>query len=502
MSPWKAALALGASLALAASGLCGASRPILVLAALAWLALMFFLLRRNAWSRRSRAGFASVRDLASSGMFQPSPTGLIVGEMRGKLMYAPGRQGALLVAPNRSGKSAGIAIPNLLSYQGSIAVLDVAREYFDLTSGWRQQQGQAVYRFDPLADDGRTHRWNPLHEVSDDPALRLADLTSLAEALYPSHWGDSADEAHRARQAFVVLALYLFEQRDTARSSSAAHVDPTLGQLYRLVSGEGIDLKAALRTLSRAPFLSDMTAQAFDLLLSQADEIFALTMDRLKEPLRRFANPVVDAATSGSDFLLTDLRKKPMTIYVALQPHASSEANLLANLLISQLVERNSPQLPPPHPESQYPCLMLLDEFTALGRVNALARRASSMAGDSLRLFLIFQSLSQLDAVYGKETARALVDHLAPKIIYTPREQSDAEECSAMIGDSAEEGHALMPPQALRHLSNDEEVIVGALPRPVMCGKIRYHRRRFFTRKLLPKAEVPTLPMGVPSHSA
>ena len=43
-------------------------------------------------------------------------------------------------------------------------------------------------------------------------------------------------------------------------------------------------------------------------------------MGTFKEPLNAWINPVLDAATSGDDFLLTDLRKKRMTIYIGIQP--------------------------------------------------------------------------------------------------------------------------------------------------------------------------------------
>ncbi len=67
-------------------------------------------------------------------------------------------------------------IPNLLEYQGSIVVLDIKQENFDLTSGWRKSQGQEIFLFNPFAEDRRTHRWNPLSYISPDPAFRISDI--------------------------------------------------------------------------------------------------------------------------------------------------------------------------------------------------------------------------------------------------------------------------------------------------------------------------------------
>lgn len=62
--------------------------------------------------------------------------------------------------------------------------------------------------------------------------------------------------------------------------------------------------------MAAAPFLSGNAQLAFSYLLSQAAETFASTLGTFKEPLNAWINPVLDAATSADDFLLTDVRKK------------------------------------------------------------------------------------------------------------------------------------------------------------------------------------------------
>ena len=48
-----------------------------------------------------------------------------------------------MIARSRSGKGAGIVIPNLLDFQESMVVLDIKQENFDLTSG---SPGRGGYR--------------------------------------------------------------------------------------------------------------------------------------------------------------------------------------------------------------------------------------------------------------------------------------------------------------------------------------------------------------------
>ncbi|WP_266171696.1 type IV secretory system conjugative DNA transfer family protein [Dyella subtropica] len=481
--------------------------------ALSWLGLLVLLVKSKKRSLHGEAHFATASDLAKQGMFTPSPTSLIVGKMRGKFVYMSGQQFAILAAPTRSGKGVGIVIPNLLSYPGSIVVLDIKQENFDLTSGWRQSQGQDVFLFNPFAEDMRSARWNPLHYVSDG-VYRISDLMALAETLYPDGSSDQKFWVSQARNAFVAFTMYLFEKRDAQRVKdrpSRNIQEPTLGQVFRLSSGDGTELKACLRGLSQQPFLSGDAKNAFSNLLSQADDTFSSIMGSFREPLNMFINPVLDAATSGNDFLLTDVRKKPMTIYIGIQPNKLAESRIIINMFFSQLVKLNTKELPSQNTELKHQCLLLMDEFTAIGKVDVIASAVSFIAGYNLRMLPIIQSTSQLEAVYGRDVARTFVTNHALQIVYTPREQRDANEYSEMLGyttvrkqnitrgrdvsrSESEERRALMLPQELKAMSGEKEVFFyEGIPHPVMCDKIRYYQDKLFTRRLLPRVEVPAL---------
>ncbi|WP_425477667.1 type IV secretory system conjugative DNA transfer family protein [Pseudoxanthomonas winnipegensis] len=471
------------------------------------LALLF---KGKRQSLHGDARFANAGDLNKHKMLQPSNTGIIVGKFGGKLVRLPGQQFVILAAPTRSGKGVGIVIPNLLDYAESVVVLDIKQENFELTSGWRKSQGHEVYLFNPFAEDRRTHRWNPLTYVSRDPAFRVSDLMSIAAMLYP----DGADEqkfwVSQARNAFMAFALFLFENHDdeVATGFPFSSGPPTLGRIYRLSSGDGTDLKTYLRGLASRKFLSDNARSAFSNLLSQADETFASIMGTLKEPLNAWINPVLDAATSGDDFLLTDLRKKKMSIYVGIQPNKLAESRLIVNLFFSQIINLNTRELPQNNPELKYQCLLLMDEFTAIGKVDIIASAVSYMAGYNIRLLPIIQSMAQLDATYGKDVSRTIITNHALQIIYAPREQQDANDYSEMLGYTtfkrrnitrgrevtrsiSEERRALMLPQELKAMGFDQEVFLyEGIAHPVKCEKIKYYKERYFTARVMEKVDV------------
>ena len=71
----------------------------------------------------------------------------------------------LVSAPSGSGKTVGVTIPTCLTYPGSILATDINGELFEATSRRREALGDAVYRFAPYDEGGRTHRYNPLQIV-------------------------------------------------------------------------------------------------------------------------------------------------------------------------------------------------------------------------------------------------------------------------------------------------------------------------------------------------
>lgn len=487
------------------SGLIGFGIPIAI-----WVGLLLLSLKSRPKALHGDARFATGGDLSEKGMFKSEKNGIVVGKFGGKLLRLSGQQFVILAAPTRSGKGVGIVIPNLLDYQESLVVLDIKQENFDLTSGWRASVGHEVYLFNPFAEDRRSHRWNPLTYVSDDPAFRVSDLMSIAAMLYPDGAEDQKFWVSQARNAFMAMALYLFEKYDDDQKIGFPFSrPPSLGAIYRLSSGDGqSELKPFLKDLAQRPFMSSHAKTAFSGMLSQADETFASILGTFKEPLNAFINPILDAVTSADDFLLTDVRKKKMTIYIGIQPNKLAESRLIINLFFSQLINLNTKELPQNNKALKHQCLLLMDEFTSIGKVDIISTAVSYMAGYNIRLLPIIQSMSQLDATYGKDISRTMITNHALQIVYAPREQQDANDYSEMLGyttvkkdsftrgrefsrSESEERRALMLPQELKAIGFDKEIFFyEGIPHPVLCDKIKYFQDKYFTQRLLPAVKV------------
>lgn len=468
------------------------------------------------------ARFATPDEVERAGLTRTGQgPAILVGKYRGKFLTLPGQLSVMLSAPTRSGKGVGVVIPNMLNWPDSAVALDVKGEIYKITAGFRAACGQQVFAFSPFDNDARSHRWNPLSSVRTDELHRVSDLLAIGQVFFPNDAGGTSSEAFfndQARNLFLGLGLLLLESPELPR---------TMGEMLRQSSGKGQPLSAHLAQLISAREeqqrpLSLECADALRRLLSTSDNTLSSIVATFNAPLTIFADPIVDAATSADDFRLEDLRRQRMTVYVRIPPHRLSSAKPLLALFFSQLVALNTQHLPEQDPTLRYQCLLVNDEFTAMGRVPVISTAAAFLAGYNLRLLTIVQAMSQLDAVYGDKDARTFATNHGLQILYAPREQRDADEYSAMLGqyteratsrgrsqsfsghghtsvsrNESEQRRALLLPQEFKSLGSERLVIVLENCKPILGEKIRYYRDKAFKARLKPAPAVPRMDMDL-----
>ena len=469
------------------------------------------------------ARFATAAEVERGGLAANSATtpSILVGRYGKRFLALPGQLSVMLSAPTRSGKGVGVVIPNLLNWPDSVVVLDIKGENFDVTAGYRAAHGQAVYAFSPFDEGARSHRWNPLSTVRTGPLHRVGDLLAIGQVFFPNDGGSTSSEAFfndQARNLFLGIGLYLLETPELPR---------TIGEMLRQSSGKGQPLKAHFTAAIKqrqedGKPLSDECVDALQRLLSNSENTLSSIVSTFNAPLVIFADAVVDAATSADDFRLEDVRRRRMSIYVRIPPNRLANARPLLNLFFSQLVSLNTRTLPTQDKCLFVQCLLVNDEFAAMGRVSIISSAAAFLAGYNLRLLTVVQAMSQLDAVYGEKEARTFATNHGLQILYAPREQRDADEYSAMLGhfteratsrgrsrsfsghghttvsrNESEQRRALLLPQEFKELGAERLVIVMENCKPILGEKIRYYREKVFKARLLPPPAVPVMDMDL-----
>jgi type IV secretion system protein VirD4 len=235
-------------------------------------------------------------------------------------------------------------------------------------------------------------------------------------------------------------------------------------------------------------------------------------------------NPILDRATAENDFDLRDLRKKPMSIYVGVNPDDLHRLRPVLNLFFQQAIGLQTRELPERNPSLRYQVMMLLDEFTALGRIPIIAEAISYLPGYNVRVVLVIQTPAQLREVYGIHNAETMMKSLAARIVFAPKDFADAREISDELGfqtvkvktlskplggsfarrggrsgsqNVSEQRRALLLPQEVKELGSEEAIVFYEGLRPIRCRKIRYFTDARFRNRLLPAPEVPLPPVKV-----
>lgn len=488
---------------------------------LAWAVIAILVLRPRAKAFHGDARFASRADLARAGLLKKSPEGVIIGKAGRDYLYLGGLQHIIMTAPTRTGKTTSIAIPVLLTYEHSVVVMDLKGELFQNTSGWRRQQGQVIYRFAPYAEDGRTHRFNPLLCLSPDPRVRISEIQTIAAILYPDDPNKDPFWTAQSRTAFFGFASLMFDAwDDMVRKGMQPDPNtdpsfPSFERIYRLSSGDGKgggpqeQIRHWLGDDSIG--LGEQTRTALSGLGGLAGETFSSVIATMQEPLQQFISPILAAATNACDFDVETLRKRPTTIYVVIPPAKLGESGKLLNIFFSTVVGQNLKVTPQEDKSIKNQVLLLMDEFTAMGKVGVLSDRISITAGYWVRDLTIIQGNSQLRSTYGADAAQTYITNHAASIVFTPREQQDAEDYSKMLGDTTvrrrnrtvskegtsytytEERRPLMLAQELKGLPNDDEIIFYEGCPPIRCKKNWYFKNAFFRKRILPPVEIPPL---------
>ena len=464
--------------------------------------------------RRSLHGdarFARRGEIVRAGLF--SREGIILGASGSRFLMLPGQQSVILAAPPRSGKGVGVVIPNALNWSGSLVGIDIKRENWTVTAGFRAACGQACYLFEPLAEDGTTARWNCLSYVSADPDQRINDIQRIADILYAEAPGADPFWVASARSLFLGICLYLFETRSRPttmgeiRRQGMASDDEGFGAHWkRIVEG---------RQKGNTP-LSDECVRALYDVIDLAPVTASSVRKTFTSRLDLWANPLLDRATSADDFNLRDLRKIPMSIYVAVNPDDLHRLRPVLSLFFQQCIGLQTRELPEHNPALKYQVLMLLDEFTALGRIPIISESIAFLAGYNVRVLIVIQATSQFRDVYGPHAAETMLKSVAVRIVFAPKDYSDAKEISDDLGTTtvkvrshsrpslsmmnrqrggnvsvSEHARALLLPQEVKELGNEAAIIFFEGVRPIKAKKIRYYADRRFRQRLMPPPKKP-----------
>lgn len=335
------------------------------------------------------------------------------------------------MAPTRAGKGVGTIVPNLLTANRSVLVIDPKGENARITAQVRQKFG-AVHVLDPFGVTGLPGAaYNPLDRLAPDSLDLGEDAAALAEALVMDPPGQTT-EAHWNEEAKALLAgLIMFA---TCHEASERRSLAAVREYLTLPPDRFRDLLALMQESEAA---GGLIARAANRFLGKADREAASVLSNAQRHTHFLDSPRIVAAMARSDLRFADLRHRVTSVFLVLPPNRLDAYSRWLRLLVSEALQdiardaerprgTERPQEPPgglsgplahsrdpegatdalsaalwPAERLKTPALFLLDEFAALGRLEAVERAIGLMAGYGIQLWPILQDMSQLRDLYG-----------------------------------------------------------------------------------------------------
>jgi type IV secretion system protein VirD4 len=366
-----------------------------------------------------------------------------------------GPEHIMAFAPTRSGKGVGLVLPTLLSWGESSIILDIKGENWALTSGWRKAQGQKVMKFDPTDTTASSARYNPLSEIRLGGPHAIPDAQNIASMIVDpdgkglkDYWNKAAfgffggailhclihfqiNEGHHATLNDLSLML-ADENREMSELFEEMLNEDHVAQLEELF-GEGMDHDSMVA-------IRKFIAAAAREMLNKADAELSGVVSTAVANMALYRDPVVSKSTSGCDFRIADLMnsEQPVSLYLVIRPSDIDRLRPLVRLILNIVLRRLTEEMEFSGGEVKagykHRLLLMLDEFTSLGKMEIFERALAFMAGYGIKAYIIVQDLTQLQSAYGKEESIMSNCHL--RIAYAPNKIETAQILSKMTGEA------------------------------------------------------------------
>lgn len=385
----------------------------------------------------------------------------------------------LIVARTRTGKGTRVIIPTLLRYSGSMVVIDPKGENAAVTARPRlfAKATDKVHIINPWGELAAAYReaglpqdtFNPLDVLDRGDPNAVAIAQALAGAVCPTSPGDK-DRYWQGSAANVFAAVLLWITDQPGETKTLARAREIISLSRKDFTDNFLVPMASSTAFGGA--IREMVSPYLDL----AQETYSGIMANLSENTKFLSDPQIKAATAASTFSLPDLLRERRTVYLVIPPDRIDTQRTWLRLMLTAVSHtyRRVPQ----QNRGRHRCLVLIDEFPALGKIEDMPRDLATLAGYGLDFALVVQGIDQLRDLYGKaagtilsncaykwfcnindlESAKYLSEVLGKKTVRTvgrsEREGEDGESVSY-----GETGRPLLTPDEILNLGREVAIV-------------------------------------------
>ncbi len=417
--------------------------------------------------------------------------GIILAEKNYLPVDKIGNVNVLIVGGSGSGKSSTYSIPNAHQMLGSYVFTDPKGELYDKTAGYLKKHGyniKVLNLVNPQNSDG----YNPLLHITSD-----IDVDVIAHTIVKGQegegkasdpfWDDSAETLLKA------LIYYLLTTRDPEEQNLAS-----CAELVRAAnSNNGSSLLTEL--MHELPENSQARTNYKSIEIA-TDKTFSSILSTLQSKLSKFDSRDIAEVTSTDTINFEEIANNKTALYV-ISSDTHTAYNFLLTIFFSQLIQQlYNIADETPDGKLPVPLYFILDEFANIGQIPDFDKKISTSRSRRISFSVILQNLDQLEAIYEKsyetiigncdthvflgsnsfKTAEYFSKQLGEKTISRDSKSVSRDKDHHKSGYSNSDqimGRALMTPDELRRMDNNECIIFEKGLKPIRAEKFWYYKK-------------------------
>jgi len=410
------------------------------------------------------------------------PASLLLGALAGRFVALPSpltAQHGVIVGGSGTGKSFSFFLPNLAFARGvSCVVTDPKSELWHYTSGFHPS-----VRYAPTEPDASAClNWIPLCKDA-----RIAEL--CARAIVEAGATDKQEPPWPDLETAFLSALFAH--------ASTLSVPTPLAAYHLFTRTEPAKLLEIFQS-SASPVAREQAiifGQTHERMRGSIVPVVAAKLQFLRDPqVARFTSASLMAPDFGR------LRLCPAAVYWCAREQDMARLRPLSSLFFTLLLEQLAAERVGETADTKpVPVHLFLDEFANVGVIPHFETTISLARGRGVGIWLGIQSLSQLEARYGKPNAQTILTNCATKIALHGLDVETAEYFSRAVGqktqliprrtyqkkrfavfalstsDTAQESpRALLTGDEVRRIGTNEALVITGNRKPLLVHKYRY----------------------------
>jgi len=305
----------------------------------------------------------------------------------------------LTFGATRSGKGVNVIIPALLTYSGSMVVIDPKGENAWITAQFRREMGQRVVILDPWDEINRRYgsqvgvteqitKFNPLAFI-DPKSLDFNDeVAAVADALIISRTGGS--DAHWTESARELVAGLI---------AAAVEFNPgkaSLRDLRDMLTSDEETLIQRIKTISEVK-PDSLAARKLQRFKTASNEVRSIrSTAETQTSVLDSEMLLASLETEEQPFDLAEIATGKVTLYLILPVDRLVTHGRWLRLILTMAIRTIARQPRPP----QAPVVFMLDEMGTIGALSTVEQSYGLMAGLGIRIWGFLQDLPQLKRDY------------------------------------------------------------------------------------------------------